>query len=350
MNTLHENESQLHLKAVEVPPQLPLPPWRNPGYVRLDREDFYAAARRCTGLMLIILIYIEDKTRSDPASPPFAEISMDTWRQLTGAHERTIAHALSKAEREGFIEREKPGRHHDRGGYRLRYGHFGDQPLPAPRVRKCKPRDASVRAVEPIAALRAGLQLNAVTHEQPQLTPDAVAPTLTQLTPNAVRLTPDAVQTAKNCQIPGGCPFLINSSSSVLSSTTTGAPAEAVQPTEVDRVQEALQAYGPADPATARRVISRSRQQYPAATVEDILSMVKTKAATLTRNVVSPLAALVTGVPQGFEGFTPPKPKTDPYEEQNIESWWEMIAPDSKYSPEDQEIAKLCLRERGKLP
>jgi hypothetical protein len=121
---------------------------------------------------------------------------MEEWRQITGVSQSTIEHAIGKAERLGFIERERPGRHHDRGGYRLQYGNFGSAPLSKIRTRTCKPREIAVRAPEALAALRQP-QFDAVTAEAPR-------PQLIAVEPQA-----DAAQAAMHCTLPGGCPYIL---------------------------------------------------------------------------------------------------------------------------------------------
>ncbi len=143
---------------------LPLPPmavprhWSRPGYIRWDRPDLYELIRRVSHAAFAVANFIEDVTRSHPDSPEFADPDMYAMRCFTGFAERTIEAAITELERKRMIEREFPDRKHHRGGMKLRYGHFGETPLPAPKPPRCQPREAKVAAPAPIAALHASAE------------------------------------------------------------------------------------------------------------------------------------------------------------------------------------------------
>ena len=143
---------QVQLQISEIPP----PTWKGgAGHVRLDREWMYPLMRRCANAVLLkIILHIVDQTTSWPDGPEFADITMDDWLAWTGASERSVEMQLAEGERRGWIAREKPDQRHSRGGYKFLPENVKDTPLPAPRTRKCKPREVSVKAHMPLAAMR----------------------------------------------------------------------------------------------------------------------------------------------------------------------------------------------------
>lgn len=188
------HEHRANLNSLEPVPALKAPNWKNPGHIRIDRAHFYALARRCTDLMFKMAWFIEDRTRSYPGAPEFGEITMDEWRSLTGATDRTIELNLKKLEAAKFMVRQNPDRRYDRGGYRLCYDQFEATELPPPRKHRCRPIEARVEAPLPVAALRANLN---------SLPPEAPAAKGNSLPANS-----DAIEAAKQCARPGGCPLL----------------------------------------------------------------------------------------------------------------------------------------------
>ena len=140
---------------LQIPEILP-PAWRGgSAHVRLDREWLYPLMRRCANVVLLkIILHIVDQTTSWPDGPEFADITMDDWLAWTGASERSVEMQLAEGERRGWIAREKPDQRHSRGGYKFLPENVKDTPLPAQRTRKCKPREVSVKAHMPLAAMR----------------------------------------------------------------------------------------------------------------------------------------------------------------------------------------------------
>jgi hypothetical protein len=93
-------------------------------------------------------------------------------------------------------------------------------------------------------------------------------------------------------------------------------PPKPPEPTleEITHVRNALAEFGNATFATAELVITRSRQECPDATAEEVARSISETGKGFNRTVQRPIGVLVATVPKGFRGYRrpPPTPSLSP--------------------------------------
>jgi hypothetical protein len=349
-------------QQIQTPPKLnslePIPvlrppsDWKAPGYIRIDRDHLYALARRCSGQMLAMALLIEDRSRSFPGSPEWAEISNQEWRALTGSSDRANELNLKRLESSGIMARQSDKRGH-RGGYRLRYENFESSPLPAPRTHECKPRGST-------AELREQMPVAALYSERAKLisveTADGRA-NLISLDANS-----DAVKQAMNCAQPGGCPLLSLAGNSGISQSVSS-EREPPRPTDTSPPHEPEPDDGL--DALIERVAQKIRPKNADIPAEQpgpkLRPMIRIALARtplhrleyLAQQRMKPgdsLGLLIKLAEEANQVFNQQQRQIElaeqSTEQKKIEGWKELIDSNAE-TPEAKKIARECLRNRG---
>jgi len=132
------------------------------GYIEVIKKEFTALGRRAHPMAIILMQFIDSRTRSAPLlyngkRPTHATIPMVDFQRLTGASDRTISAHLSRLEKWQFIERQISTNGTHKGGYRTLPHNYRKREIPQPKPHRVrtKPLEAHVSGPNYQAAMRA---------------------------------------------------------------------------------------------------------------------------------------------------------------------------------------------------